>query len=170
MAMRPTLITLLEEYRKSGSERAVVSHRGLRRYTASYSEIVTLAERFSAELVRRGIGPGERVILWGANSAEWIGAFYGCILRGALAVPLDAAGSVSFAERILRETTPRLIAGDRELLQHLATSAIPNLAFADFSSALPPAQGSTPDPSIGPETPVQILFTSGTTAEPKGIV
>jgi long-chain acyl-CoA synthetase len=168
--MRTTLATLLDEYRKRGNETAVVSHRGVRRHKTSYAEIVTLADRFSAELIRREIGPGDRVMLWGENSAEWIGALYGCMQRGIIAVPLDAAGSTEFAQRILRETTPRLIAGDRELLQRLTPAAIPTLAFADFLSVLPHAKASTTDPSIGPDTPVQILFTSGTTAEPKGIV
>uniref|UniRef100_A0A7V4XTX8 AMP-binding protein n=1 Tax=Acidobacterium capsulatum TaxID=33075 RepID=A0A7V4XTX8_9BACT len=168
--MRSTLTTLLDEYRKRGNETAVVSHRGVRRYKASYAEIVTLSDRFSAELLRREIRPGDRVILWGENSAEWIGAFYGCMQRGVLAVPLDAAGPTDFAQRILHETNPRLIAGDHELLRRLHAPNAPALAFADFPSALPAAQSSNIDSSVGPDTPVQILFTSGTTAEPKGIV
>ncbi len=168
--MRTTLISLLDDCRKHGSETAVVLHRGVRRYAASYTEIVTLADRFSAELIRREIRPGDRVVLWGANCVEWTGALYGCMQRGVLAVPLDAAGSLDFTQRILRETTPRLIIGDHELLQGLSANAIPTLAFTDMAATLPIAQGSQIDPSIRPDTPVQILFTSGTTAEPKGIV
>jgi long-chain acyl-CoA synthetase len=168
--MRSTLTTLLDEYRQRGNETAVVSHRGVRRYKANYANIVTLSDRFSAEILRREICPGDRVILWGENSAEWISAFYGCMQRGVLAVPLDASGSTEFAQRILRETNPRLIVGDRPLLLRLPATNTPALAFADFSSALPAAQNSSIDSSVGPDTPVQILFTSGTTAEPKGIV
>ena len=48
-----------------------------------------LAGRFAALLEDRGIGMGDRVVLWGENSAEWVAAFYGCMLRGVMAVPLD---------------------------------------------------------------------------------
>jgi long-chain acyl-CoA synthetase len=168
--MRSTLITLLDEYRKRGNETAVVTHDGVRRYKTSHAEIAALADRFSAEILRQEIRPGDRIVLWGANSAEWIAALYGCMQRGVLAVPLDAAGSTDFTRRILHETTPRLIAGDHELLQRLPASNAPVFPFADFSTALPRAQRETADPSVGPDTPMQILFTSGTTTEPKGIV
>ena len=48
-----------------------------------------------------GVGPGERVVLWGENSAEWIGVFFGCLLRGVVVAPLDAAGEAGFAARVV---------------------------------------------------------------------
>ena len=80
----------------------MVDHRGNRRYATSYGELAELAGRFAAELERRGVAAGERVVLWGENSAEWIGVFFGCVLRGVIAVPLDAAGSSEFANRVVR--------------------------------------------------------------------
>ncbi|MGO4213805.1 AMP-binding protein, partial [Terriglobus sp. YAF25] len=71
----------------------MVAYRGNRRYPTTYGELAELAGRFAAELERRGMAPGERVVLWGENSAEWLGVFFGCLLRGVIAVPLDAAGS-----------------------------------------------------------------------------
>lgn len=150
-------------------ETAVVSHRGVRRYAASYVDLAQLAGRFAAELQRREIRPGERVVLWGENSAEWIGTFFGCILRGVLAVPLDAAGSTEFAQRVLLEVSPRLILGDAALLHGLETE-VPKMVLSGISLALPLKANFTIDPSVQGDTPFQILFTSGTTSEPKGIV
>src|SRR5579884_3842886 len=106
--MRPHLASLVDDFRAHAQETAVVAHRGVRRYRTRYGELAELAGRFSAELARRRIGPGERVVLWGANAAEWVGVFFGCLLRGVIAVPLDAAGSPDFAARVIADVRPKL--------------------------------------------------------------
>ncbi len=141
----------------------------------TYADLATLAGRFSRLLAERDIAPGERVLLWGANSAEWVAAFFGCVLRGVIAVPLDAAGSVDFAARVVADVTPRLIVGDAEHLQKLlqaesTPNVAANISFEDFAATLPASPLLQPEPSLSAETPLQILFTSGTTSTPKGIV
>ena len=119
MRMRENLATLVEDFRLHAAETAVVTHRGVRRYVTTYGELAALAGQFAAELERRGVGPGERVVIWGADSAEWIGVFFGCLLRGVLAVPLDAAGSPEFAGRVIEDVRPRMVVGDLHLLAAL---------------------------------------------------
>ncbi len=173
IAVRPHLATLLDDFRSHASERALVSHTGNRSLPTTYGALAESAARVAAELERRGIGPGERVLLWGQNSAAWIAAFYGCVLRGVLVVPLDAAGDAAFAARVIAETTPRLIIGDMALLARLPTFDIPRLPLdppgTAFDNALPPPNP-VPLADLGRTTPLQIIFTSGTTSEPKGIV
>jgi long-chain acyl-CoA synthetase len=167
--MRTHLASLVEDFRSHATETAVVSHRGVRRYATTYGDIANLAGRFAAELERRGILSGERVVLWGENSADWIAAFFGCLLRGVLAVPLDAAGSAHFAQRVVAEVTPRLIVGDATLLRTLETD-IPKIVLTQMVADLSSQPNFTADASVQEDTPFQIVFTSGTTAEPKGIV
>jgi len=167
--MRTNLASLVEDYRRHGTQTAVVVYRGNRRYATSYAELATLTGRFSAELGRRSILPGERVVIWGENSAEWIAAFFGCLLRGVIAVPLDAAGSSEFATRVVADVAPKLIVGDSPLLSNLPGEPA-QLSFADFAASLPNEVLFTLDPAVSAETPLQIIFTSGTTSEPKGIV
>ena len=99
--MRPHLASLIDEWRANGSQTAVVRYSGNRAIRTSYSQLYELATRFAYLLYQRGISAGERVVLWGQNSAEWIAAFFGCVLRGVLVVPLDRAGSAEFARRVI---------------------------------------------------------------------
>jgi long-chain acyl-CoA synthetase len=169
--VRTHLASLVEEFRHHADETAVVAHRGIRRYRTTYGELAHLAGRFSAELDRRNITPGDRIVLWGANSAEWISAFFGCLLRGVIAVPLDAAGSPEFASRIIKDVSPKLIVGDPNLIHHLTgADEIPHLWLFELNTQLPAEPNYTVSDAVTGQTPFQIVFTSGTTSEPKGIV
>jgi long-chain acyl-CoA synthetase len=192
--VRAHLASLVDDFRRHGAETAVVAHRGNRRYPTSYGELAKLAGRFAAELERRGITPGERVVLWGENSAEWIAVFFGCLLRGVMVVPLDAAGSAEFAARVIEDVAPKLVVGDAGSLEALrstfyvdrsedqpatdqgteneqrTTSNVPRMELAGIAEHLPAAPLFTVSDAVTLQTPFQIVFTSGTTAEPRGIV
>jgi long-chain acyl-CoA synthetase len=166
--VRPHLATLVADFRRYGEQIAVVTHRGNRRFSSTYAQLAELSARCAHHFDQLGLEPGDRVLLWGNNSVEWVAAFFGCILRGIVAVPLDAAGSLELAQRVVAEVQPRLLTGDLALLQKLSPG-IPTLGFADFAAGLP-GPDYLPWPGLSRDTPLQIVFTSGTTGEPKGIV
>ncbi|MDE3200144.1 MAG: AMP-binding protein [Acidobacteriota bacterium] len=170
--MRVHLATLLDDFRQHERDIAIVHYRGNRRRVMRYGELVRLSGRFAALLAQRGIGSGDRVVLWAANSGEWIAAYYGCMLRGVLVVPLDAYGSADFALRVATDVKPSLVVGDAELLVKLLKEANANwstLSFEEWETSLP-ANEAGPIEGLNSGTPLQILFTSGTTGDPKGIV
>ena len=92
--MRPHLATLVADFRRYEEQIAVVTHRGNRRFSSTYAQLAELSARCAHAFDQLGLRPGDRVLLWGNNSVEWVAAFFGCILRGIVAVPLDAAGSL----------------------------------------------------------------------------
>jgi len=167
--VRPHLASLVDDLRRNGQQIAIVRIRGVRRHAITYGDLAVLAGRFSAELARRGILPGDRVVLWGENSTEWVGAFFGCLLRGVLAVPLDAAGSPDFAARVIADVSPKLILADAPRLSALP-AGIPQFSLDDLAHSLPSEPLFTVDPAVTLDAAFQIIFTSGTTAAPKGIV
>jgi long-chain acyl-CoA synthetase len=147
---------------------AVVSRQGVRERKTTYGELATLARRFAAELVNHRIEKGDRVLIWGENSAEWVAVFFGCVLRGVLPVPVDVASTQEFVRRVEREVSPKLIAGDGEKLAALP-SGDTHIAFNRFRETIT-TQSASAIHDLHESDALQIVFTSGTTGEPKGIV
>ena len=167
-ADRAHLSSLVDDWHRWGNQTAVVTIRGLREVRTSYSQLASLTERFAALLDSDNLVKGDRVILWGENSSEWIAAFFGCVLRGVLPVPLDAASPPGFVRRVIDDVSPRLITADRNKLDSLGL-AFRKFALEDLPERLPSSTQLAPVEQ-GPRDPLQIVFTSGTTGEPKGIV
>lgn len=165
---RANLASLVEDFERNPQQIAVVAPRGLRQRKTSYGELAVLARRFAGELAERGIAKGDRVLLWGENSTEWIASFFGCVLRGVLPVPVDAASTTEFVRRVGQEVSPKLLAGDGEKLARL-DGEIPVVTFEHFHAQVTTERASALE-NLSEGDALQIIFTSGTTGEPKGIV
>jgi long-chain acyl-CoA synthetase len=162
--MRETLLSFLDDCRAHGDQIGVVHWRGLRTVRWSYARLASCAFQFARELEERDIVKGDRVLFWGENSPEWIAAFYGCLLRGVVAVPLDLKCAPDFAARVQQQVCAKLLLADASQPQ----LEIPRLAFSSLAS-LTHSDRPYPNDTIKPADLVQIVFTSGTTAEPKGV-
>ena len=164
--MRETLLSFLDDSVVRGDETAVVHWRGLRVSRWSYARLASCAFQFARELEARDIVAGDRVLFWGENSPEWIAAFYGCMLRGAIVVPLDLKSAPDFVARVQQQVSARLLLSD-EPQQQLN---VPRLAFGSLADAIA-KHSSAPYAAhaVKPDDLIEIVFTSGTTAEPKGV-
>ena len=118
----------------------------------------------------RAIGKGDRVLLWGPNSAEWVAAFFGCALRGAIIVPVDEAGTLDFMQRVLRQVEGKLLLCSRERVQSLKSVLTPVLILDALHEVVSRHSSSLyHSAEINPADTLEVVFTSGTTAEPKGV-
>lgn len=170
MNQRTTINSFLEDFLRLGDETAYAHRRGLRTVRWSYARVAETAHRFARELEARGIVRGERVLVWGANSPEWVAAFFGCALRGAVVVPLDVEGAPEFVARVQRQVGAKLIlVGDAAGQPHAGLD-IPALALEELPRMVArhsaaPYEGA----QVGADDLVEIIFTSGTTDEPRGV-
>ncbi len=161
----------LEHFSSHAGECAYKQKRGYRMESCTYGGVLRLAPAFAGELDRRGIAKGERIMLWGENSAEWVAVFFGCTLRGVVVVPMDDGASADFAARVFRQVQAKLLVSSRQHASDAAAAQLnPAMIFEDIRSLPDSRHEGLPKIGISRENTLQIVFTSGTTAEPRGVV
>jgi long-chain acyl-CoA synthetase len=169
MLVRRNLLSFLDDCLKRGSQTAFAQRRGLRLSRWSYSRLRTTAFQFARELETRNISKGERVLIWAENSPEWVAVFFGCLLRGVIVVPLDFESSAEFASRVQQQVEAKLVLYSGDVLRDFKPS-VPRLSLEELSDSLA-LHSIEPYPAddVGEGDLAEIIFTSGTTADPKGV-
>ena len=166
---RESLVEFFSEYSRQKHEIAVVFFRGYRIERWTYGRIAGEACRFARELESRGVGAGDAVLLWAENCPEWLVAFWGCVLRGAIVVPIDKISTVEFAGRVAQQVDAKLLVYSEAI--SVAGFGVASLAIESLCETIA-AHSPTlyASPSLTRKDAVEIVFTSGTTAEPRGVV
>jgi long-chain acyl-CoA synthetase len=168
MPARSNLASFLDDL-ASDPERAAfalrTAYRGFR-WTAGRTRAAAFG--FSARLAAEGVRPGDRVVLEGPNSPEWCAAFLGIVARGAVAVPLDAGCSPEFFLSVVRRIDARAAIVTAERLEIAARASLAAVPLEEPSPAA--FDGGEQEPHRArPSDTAEIVFTSGTTAEPRGV-
>ncbi len=136
----------------------------VRRIERTSGEVLARAGAASESLRREGVGAGDRVLLMMEDGPDWIAGFAACLAVGAVVVPLDRASPAAFVGAVSRRCGARALLCDAlpAGLFEGATIAFDELGDGDPSLLRPVAD---PDP----DDLAQIVFTSGTTADPRGV-
>ena len=163
-----TLVDLFHSFAARGDEPALVNRTGVRRYVVSYGELSELSLRMSALLAQKGVQPGDRVLLWGPNSSWWAVAYWGIIMRGAVAVPVDFMSDRGRAESIRSLTQSRISLQSRFKPERIAGGD--SLLLEDLQYLLQDVEPAEDGAHPAPDDMAQLIYTSGTTGNPKGVI
>jgi malonyl-CoA/methylmalonyl-CoA synthetase len=145
----------------------------------SYAALRSETGRIAAALMRRGVLPGDRVVVQVDKCAEAVLLYIACLRMGAIFVPINAANTPNEVDYFLRDSQPRIAVirpADRALLEPLARRAgiheVETLAPHGAGSLLELALQSATDPELpqraGENSVAAIVYTSGTTGRSKG--
>jgi long-chain acyl-CoA synthetase len=161
-----------EHFQAHRHEIAYRQRRGYRTESFSYGEVLEMAFGFACKLEARGIAKGDRVMVWGENCAEWVAVFFGCALRGVIVVPMDDGSAADFALRVFQRVEAKLLVGSRRHVHECAAAghSIASLNLEDLAQVTGRESSKQLNVALGRDDTLQIVFTSGTTAEPKGVV
>ena len=168
---RDTLLDFFADRINSPAE-FLVYDDGYRTYTYSYDEICHAARRFSQRLVAAGIQPSDKIIIWSENRPEWVVAMWGCWLASCVIVPVDYRASPDLLARVVS-----IVEGHVVLVGGEVPAPTGDVDPWPLKDLLVPERvaGRTPLPvhhtqaSTAPGGLAEIIFTSGATAEPKGV-
>src|SRR5207245_4944527 len=106
---RNSLTDYLNIFLQHSFESPYVHRRGYGNERWTDRRVAETAFQFAPELETLHIGRGDHVILWGENCAEWVVAFFGCALRGAIVVPMDDAAAADFVLRVSQRINNKLL-------------------------------------------------------------
>jgi long-chain acyl-CoA synthetase len=165
---RDTLLDFFEDLARARGD-FLVYDDGYRTHRYSYADVAGGARRFAARLHAHGLGKGDKVLLWGENRPEWVAALWGCLLRGVVAVPIDYRASPDLLERVRAIVEARVVVTGDEVPGCPVTPGVQAWPLSGLLAPGPDAPA-PPPVAIGRDDVAEIIFTSGATAEPKGVV
>jgi len=161
-----------------GSQVAMIARRPSGEQTRmTYRELRDKARRAALLLATRGIKPGDRVLLIGENSPDWVLGYFAILWAGAIAVPLDHLMSAEELAPICKIAEPAAAIRSSAVRRRLGSAlsdAHPKLIELDLAELARPfiMRGNAKTPAAPPERKAlaSILFTSGSTGAPKGVM
>ena len=154
---------------KYGSRDALLFKPTFRYLRWTYSQLWDESGRVATLLQRRGLTKGDQVILWGPNSPHWVLIFFGCLRAGVIVVPLDLRSAPDYVVRVVSRTEPKLAFTSRFTPRGEADLGVPEVTFEELEGAI----AGLPEPEevdIQRDDLAEIMFTSGTTGDPKGVM
>ncbi len=174
MAKDNTVEATLVDFLRAGSEEfgdrdALLFRPGFRYQRWSYADVWEGAGRIAAMLQARGLSKGDRALIWGPNCPQWVLALFGCLRAGVIVVPLDVRSPREFVENVASRVDARLSFVSRVTPSYHNELGVPEIDFEDLEALAEemPAPGPV---EIGFDDLAEVMFTSGTTGDPKGVM
>ena len=137
-----------------------------------FGELFARSAGLSGAFAARGVARGDVVMILAGSRAEWVLAMLACWRMGAVALPCNPQLRRKDLELRARQASPKLAMGEARYLTELP-DGIPYMDMDDVARVLDEdldQESPAETVDLGPEDPAAIVFTSGTTGEPRGVV
>ena len=165
-----TIVDFLQEaVTRHGSRDALLIKPAFRYLRWSYDKLWEDSGRVATLLQRRGLKKGDQAILWGPNSPHWVLAFFGCLRAGVVLIPLDLRSAPDYVARVISRTDPKIAFISRLTPKEDVQLGVPEITFEELEPAINGLPAPDPVP-IHKNDLAEIMFTSGTTGDPKGVM
>ena len=163
-----TLVDLV----RTGAERfdrhpALMIRPFFRTRTWRYRDLGRVVPQAARVLHDAGVAKGDRVILWAVNRPEWGIAFFSIAHLGAVSVPLDVRHTVDFGKKIVGQTEAKLVIASSQTEASARELGLP-IVFVETLPDLARRAAPIEAAKVERDDLAEIVFTSGTTGEPKG--
>ena len=170
-----TIAGLIRRHAQEAPQRRALVQDG---EVLDYAALDALMDRVAAALQRDGVQPGEAVAICAATSLAYAVTYLGALHAGVVVAPLAPGATPESLEGMVRDAGARLLYTDREVAQALGPRAatVPRILLDEsrgslgWSQWLAPEGARVPDAGVDADWPFNIIYSSGTTGEPKGIV
>lgn len=162
-----TLIDVFRSFKKY-EKNAFVYRTGIRRFSMSYADFCNFSLKMASWLEDVGIKKGDRALLWAPNSPWWAVVYWGCIVRGVIVVPVDFTSGCERSLSIARDAGVKIIFQSAYKVDRIES---PNAVFVeDMESLIAGEHTCHIDSTISENDIVELVYTSGTTGNPKGVI
>lgn len=147
---------------------AIYFKSAFRTFGFTYREIHERCLRVANYLSERGIKKGERIVIWSYNGQEYASILLGCALSGVVAVPVDFSCKEDFVEVIAKKVGAKHLFHSKR--RPYRSQKISHIHVEELERELSEVAIARRDFGVCDDDIYEIVYTSGTTSEPKGVI